>query len=41
MAKLTHDEEPSLPATMGFVFTLGVLFVIGWFVMFFVLKDRF
>ncbi|MFY9780047.1 MAG: hypothetical protein WAJ85_05990 [Candidatus Baltobacteraceae bacterium] len=40
MSNLSDKEEP-LPATIGFVFTIGVLFAIGWFVMFALLKDRF
>jgi hypothetical protein len=33
-------EEPPLPATLGFVFTLGALFAIGWFLMFMLLRAR-
>ena len=35
----TPDESP-LPATLGFVFTVGGLFVIGWFLMFMLLRAR-
>jgi hypothetical protein len=32
-------DEP-LPATVIFVFTIGILFLIGWFVMFALLRSR-
>ncbi|MGP6190725.1 MAG: hypothetical protein ACLPSH_11735 [Vulcanimicrobiaceae bacterium] len=40
MSNLTDKEEP-LPATLGFVFTIGVLFAVGWFALFALLRDRF
>jgi hypothetical protein len=33
-----HDEP--LRATLGFVITIGGLFTVGWFLMFFLLRDR-
>jgi hypothetical protein len=33
-----HDEP--LPATVIFVFTIGVLFAIGWFAMFALMRSR-
>jgi hypothetical protein len=35
------DKEEPLPATMGFVFTIGVGFAVGWLLLFLMLKDRF
>jgi hypothetical protein len=32
-------DEP-LPATVTFVFALGTLILVGWFVMYFVLRSR-
>jgi hypothetical protein len=32
-------DEP-LPATVTFVFTMGILFLVGWFAMFALLKAR-
>ncbi len=36
------DEKPDvpLPATLQFVVTMGVLFLIGWFGLFMLLKGR-
>ncbi|HXP92566.1 MAG TPA: hypothetical protein VN905_03790 [Candidatus Binatia bacterium] len=34
------DEESPLPATTGFVFTIGALFAVGWFLMFLLLRAR-
>ena len=34
----THDDP--LPATLGFVFTLGGLITVGWIAMFLLLKAR-
>jgi hypothetical protein len=36
--KVPKDEP--LPATMTFVFTIGVLILIGWFAMFALLRAR-
>ena len=39
-----HDgQEPDapLPATLTFVMTMGTLFLIGWFLMFWLLSARF
>jgi len=36
---LQSGDEP-LPATLTFVFTLGTLFALGWFAMFFLLRSR-
>jgi|GEM_PF-2162565 hypothetical protein len=33
-------EDPPLPATLGFVFTVGTLFAIGWALMFLLLRTR-
>ena len=41
MAKTETDQDEPLPATLGFVLTMGVLFAIGWFMMFALLKERF
>jgi len=32
-------DEP-LPATLTFVFSLGILFLVGWFIMYAVLRSR-
>jgi hypothetical protein len=32
-------DEP-LPATLGFVFVLGALILVGWFAMYFLLRAR-
>jgi hypothetical protein len=34
-----REDEP-LPATLRFVFGLGVAIVVGWFLMFWLLRDR-
>lgn len=34
----THDEP--LPATLGFVFALGIFLAVVWFAMFFLLAGR-
>jgi hypothetical protein len=34
-----RKDEP-LPATVRFVFVLGILMVVGWFAMFWLLKVR-
>jgi hypothetical protein len=34
----SHDEP--LPATVLFVFTMGILMLVGWFAMFALLKAR-
>jgi len=37
----SHDEQdPPLPATLRFVMVMGIAFVIGWFGLFVLLKDR-
>jgi hypothetical protein len=38
MAKVRADEP--LPATLLFVSVMGILFVIGWFAMFLLLRAR-
>jgi len=38
MAKPQKDEP--LPATLRFVFSIGVLFAVGWFLMYWLLRDR-
>lgn len=40
MARTDADDEP-LPATMLFVMTMGAAFLIGWLLMFALLKERF
>jgi len=40
MSKITQDEDAPLPATLGFVLTLGSLIAIGWFCMYFLLRAR-
>jgi hypothetical protein len=40
----THDgdgKDAPLPATLAFVMTMGSLFFIGWFLMFWLLSARF
>jgi hypothetical protein len=37
--KVAVREEP-LPVTLRFVFTLGGLFLVGWFLMFMLLQSR-
>jgi hypothetical protein len=41
--KQTREEERDapLPGTLAFVFTMGSLFFIGWFLMFWLLRERF
>jgi len=41
--KQTHEEERDapLPGTLVFVLTMGSLFFIGWFLMFWLLRERF
>jgi len=34
-----HQDEP-LPATLGFVFSLGAFILVGWFALFALLKAR-
>jgi len=34
----THDEP--LPGTLVFVFSLGALFIVGWFAMYALLRAR-
>jgi len=36
--KIQKDEP--LPATLAFVFTIGILIVLGWFAMFALLRSR-
>jgi len=35
----SQQDEP-LPATLRFVFVIGILILIGWFAMFFLLRAR-
>jgi hypothetical protein len=37
----TDEPDAPLPATLTFVMTMGTLFLIGWFVMFWLLRSRF
>jgi len=37
--ELEESDEP-LPLTLRFVFVLGGLIVVGWFLMFFLLQER-
>lgn len=40
MGKTPAQTDEPLPATLAFVLTIGVLFFVGWFAMFFLLKAR-
>jgi hypothetical protein len=40
MQNAPHNDDSPLPATVGFVFTIGGLFAVGWFLMFFLLRAR-
>jgi hypothetical protein len=37
---MKHDTDEPLPATLAFVFGLGILILIGWFAMFALLRAR-
>jgi hypothetical protein len=37
----TDDKDAPLPGTLRFVFSIGSLFLIGWFLMFWLLRERF
>ena len=44
MEKKAHDDsgqDAPLPGTLIFVFTMGSLFFVGWFLMFWLLSERF
>jgi hypothetical protein len=44
LQKPTHDvdeKDQPLPGTLSFVFTMGSLFLVGWLLMFWLLKERF
>lgn len=34
------EKDPPLPGTLWFVMLMGITFVIGWFALFILLKDR-
>jgi hypothetical protein len=40
MKNSPQDSDAPLPATLGFVFTIGILIAIGWFAMYFLLRAR-
>ncbi len=40
MEKRPREEDAPLPATFAFVMTMGVVFGVGWFLMFWLLASR-
>jgi hypothetical protein len=38
--EMKSEKDEPLPATVRFVFTIGILILIGWFAMFWLLRAR-